>query len=98
VRATIFPDFCTVPLPVYVVAPQRNEYCPDIESNCIVGPPPSFWMQRLNVDTVNEQLVLLFDVSVAVHVTVVDPEGKQVPDGGTQTTLAPQLSLAAGVG
>ena len=38
---------------------------------------------------------MLLDASVAVHVTVVVPTGKQDPDGGLQTTVTPgQLSLA----
>jgi hypothetical protein len=40
----------------------------------------------------------LFEVSVAVQVTVVTPRGNCEPDGGTHTTLAPeQLSDAVGV-
>jgi len=51
-------------------------------------------------DTVilNVQLPVLFDVSVAVQVTVVIPTGKQVPDTGTQLTdCTAQLSLPDGV-
>jgi hypothetical protein len=48
--------------------------------------------------TVNVQDAVLFDASVAVQVTVVVPVGKQVPDAGSQETVAPgQLSLAIGV-
>ena len=49
--------------------------------------------------TVNEQTVLLFAPSVAVHVTVVVPSGKHVPEAGAHTVVTPeQLSVAAGVG
>ena len=39
------------------------------------------------------------ELSVAVQVTVVIPNGKQVPDGGMQTTVGAgvQLSVADGV-
>jgi hypothetical protein len=48
--------------------------------------------------TVNVQLFVLALVSVAVHVTVVVPIAKHVPDAGEQLTVAPgQLSLAVGV-
>ena len=40
---------------------------------------------------------MLPDASVAVQVTVVVPRGKQVPDGGLHTTVAPgQLSPITG--
>jgi hypothetical protein len=52
-------------------------------------------MPTSNTFTLNEQLVLLLLVSVAVQVTVVVPMGKIEPDGGTQTALTPgQLSVA----
>jgi hypothetical protein len=45
--------------------------------------------------TVNVQLVLLADVSVAVQVTVVVPLAKVEPEAGVQLTVTPgQLSLA----
>jgi len=47
----------------------------------------------------NEQVAVLPAVSVAVHVTVVDPTGKHEPAGGLQTTTTPgQLSDAVGGG
>ena len=48
--------------------------------------------------TVNMQLAVLADVSIAEHVTVVVPFGKAAPDGGLQVTaLTPgQLSVAVG--
>jgi hypothetical protein len=49
--------------------------------------------------TVKEQLAVLPDVSVAVHVTVVVPFEKVEPEGGLQTTVTPgQLSVAVGSG
>lgn len=48
--------------------------------------------------TVNEQLAVLFAVSVAVQVTVVVPFGKAPPDAGEQMTdTLPQLSGPVGV-
>ena len=49
--------------------------------------------------TVNEQVAVLPDPSVAVQVTVVVPAGKLEPEGGTQATVTPgQLSLTVGAG
>ena len=51
------------------------------------------------VVTVNEQLAVLPEPSVAVQVTVVVPVGKQEPEGGLQITVMPgQLSEAVGEG
>ena len=48
--------------------------------------------------TVNEHVPVFADASVAVHVTVVTPTGKDDPDNGAHTTVAPgQLSEAVGV-
>ena len=48
--------------------------------------------------TVKLQLAGFFDASIAVHVTVVVPIGKHVPEAGEQFTDEPgQLSLAVGV-
>ena len=50
--------------------------------------------------TINVQLTLLPDESVAVQVTGVLPNGKALPDGGLQTTVGAvgsQLSVAVGV-
>jgi hypothetical protein len=53
--------------------------------------------QSLTV-TVNMQVEALPAASVAVQVTVVVPTGKNVPDGGEQTTVTPgQLSVAVAV-
>ena len=48
--------------------------------------------------TVNEQLAVLLEVSVAAQVTVVVPTGKLEPEAGLQVTVCPgQLSLLLGV-
>ena len=48
---------------------------------------------------VKEQLVELFDVSIAVQVTVVAPNGKKEPEGGIQENVTSgQLSLTVGEG
>jgi hypothetical protein len=48
--------------------------------------------------TWNVHWAVLPDESVAVHVTVVEPTLKQVPDGGVQLAVAPgQLSVGVGV-
>ena len=47
--------------------------------------------------TVKAHCTVLFEASVAVQVTVVVPTLKQLPDAGTQATVAPeQLSLTVG--
>jgi hypothetical protein len=47
------------------------------------------------------QLMAVLEVlpagSVATHTTVVTPSGKHEPEGGVQTTVALQLSVAAGL-
>ena len=50
--------------------------------------------------TVNEQGALVLPAaSVAVHVTVVVPTGKKLPDAGEHTAVTPgQLSLIVGAG
>jgi len=50
----------------------------------------------LNTVTVKLQRAVFPAGSVAVQVTVVKPTAKQLPDAGVQTTLAEQLSDAAG--
>ena len=58
----------------------------------IAGGWPSFTV------TVNEQLEVFPDVSVATLVTVVTPFGNELPDGGFDTTVTPgQLSEAVTV-
>ena len=47
--------------------------------------------------TVNEHELVLFDASVAVHVTVVVPIANCVPEAGTHVTVVPgQLSEVVG--
>ena len=53
----------------------------------------------MNTVTWKLHIDVLLDVSVAVHVTVVVPTGKQDPEAGLHTTVATaQLSLAVGAG
>ena len=49
--------------------------------------------------TVNVSLASLLLESVAVHVTVVSPNGNKCPDGGLQLTVTdwPELSVAVGL-
>jgi hypothetical protein len=66
-----------------------NTTSPGLESSC---------RQKLNTFTPNVHVVMLFDASVAVHVTVVVPTGNCDPAGGLHTTVGvPQLSVATGV-
>jgi len=64
--------------------------------------PAGHWMVGGSVSftlTVNEQLAVSPDVSVAVQLTVVAPTTKVEPLGGEQTTPAtPQLSDTLGEG
>jgi hypothetical protein len=49
--------------------------------------------------TVNVQVAVFPDESVAVHVTGVAPFGNVEPDGGVQLVVTPgQLSVAVGAG
>ena len=54
-------------------------------------------MGALLIVTVNVQLAVLPDASVAVAVTVVVPTGNTEPEAGVETTVTPeQLSVAVG--
>lgn len=56
-----------------------------------------FWVS-LTVTVKLQGSDILFDASVAVHVTVVIPTGKLDPDAGLQFTVAPgQLSIGVAV-
>lgn len=44
--------------------------------------------------TLNEQVEVFPDGSVAKEFTVVDPTGKTLPEGGVEITVAEQLSEA----
>lgn len=88
----------TVPVPVNVVPPQQNLYSPVIElnNNTFAGLPSSC-RHTSNTVTLKLQLAVLPAVSVAVHITVVDPVGMHAPLGGTHTTCTPgQSSIAVG--
>ena len=57
------------------------------------------WVSRWTV-TVNVQVLRLVQSSVAVQTTTVVPDGKRLPDGGTQetATFVSALSVAVGTG
>ena len=64
-------------------------------STVLLQPAESSWNLPLKTETVKLQVAVLPEASVAVQVTVVTPMGKQLPEGGLQTTTTPgQLSLA----
>ena len=64
-------------------------------STVLLQPAESSWNLPLKTETVKLQVAVLPEASVAVQVTVVVPTGKQLPEGGLQTTTTPgQLSLA----
>ena len=88
-----------VAVPVYVVPPQQNLYSPVIEFNNKTVPGLlSSCRHTSNTETEKLQLAVLPAVSVAVHITVVDPVGMHDPLGGTHTTCTPgQSSIAVGV-
>ena len=94
------PCLITLPVPVNVVPPQQNLYCPvcEFHRRTVVGFESSCKITS-NVLIEKEQVAVLPDMSVAVHVTVVVPTLTQVPDGGTHTTVTiGQLSDAVGSG
>ena len=65
----------------------------------IAPPPPSLVIATSNVVTMKLQLAVLPLVSVATHVTVVNPAGKLDPLGGVQTVvITAQLSDEVGAG
>ena len=64
----------------------------------LIGHAPIFGFSVSLTVTVNVQLWVLADVSVAVQVTVIVPCGNVDPDAGEQATVTPgQLSLPVGV-
>ena len=77
---------------------QQNIYSPLVELiNRTEFELPSSCRQRSKAVTLKVQLAVLLDPSVAVQVTVVVPSGKQLPDGGVQTTVGiGQLSVTTG--
>jgi len=100
VTVTRFPLVVTVPTPLYAVPPQQNRYSPVVvfTSTTLVGLLSSC-THRSNVVTANEHVAVFPEVSVAVHVTVLVPIGKQLPEAGEHTTVAPgQLSVTTGAG
>jgi hypothetical protein len=94
------PIFVTVPVPVTVSDPQQKMYSPvnELNSNTRFGLVASC-KQTSKTVTVNEQVAVLPDASVAVQVTVVVPAGKIDPEGGVHEVVTPgQLSEAVGGG
>src|SRR6185295_18502831 len=66
-----------------------------LNSTVLLQPSVSSCNLPLKTETVKLQVAVLPEASVAVQVTVVTPTGKQLPEGGLQTTTTPgQLSLA----
>src|SRR6185295_15494119 len=66
-----------------------------LNSTVLLQPSVSSCNLPLKTETVKLQVAVLPEASVAVQVTVVTPTGKQLPEGGLQTTVTPgQLSLA----
>ena len=66
-----------------------------LNNTVLAQPPESSCNLPLNTVTVKLQVAVLPEASVAVQVTVVTPVGKQLPEGGVQTTVTPgQLSEA----
>jgi len=99
VSVIVQPLTTTVPVPVNVVPAQQNLYSPVIELNNNTVPGLlSSCRHTSNTETEKLQLAVLPAVSVAVHITVVDPVGMHDPLGGTHTTCTPgQSSIAVGV-
>jgi hypothetical protein len=91
------PLVVSVPLPLAMGTPPQQKKkspvwaltsttFPGLESSC---------RQKLKAFTLNVQVAILPEASVAVQVTVVVPTGKVEPDGGLQTAVTPgQLSVA----
>ena len=66
-----------------------------LNNTVLLQPSESSCNLPLKTEMVKEQVAVLPEASVAVQVTVVTPTGKQVPEGGLQTTVTPgQLSDA----
>jgi hypothetical protein len=96
VNVKTHPCLATTPMPVYGVPPQQNRYSPvtELKISLLAGFVSSC---RHTSKVVTEKLhdAVLPDASVAVQVTVVEPNGKHVPEGGEQATVTPgQLSEA----
>ena len=98
VTVTRLPLVMTPPVPVYTVPPQQNRYWPvAVLTSTTVAGLLSSCRQRSKVVTAKLQVAVLPEVSVAVQVTVVVPIGKQLPEAGEHTTVAPgQLSVTTG--
>jgi len=65
-----------------------------LNNTTLLQPSESSCSRPLKTITVKAQLAVLPEGSVAVQLTVVNPTAKQLPDAGTQTIVAEQLSVA----
>jgi hypothetical protein len=87
-----------VPLNLTAVVPVR--FVPVITTVLPTAPPPGLKdaiVPSGRTVTVNEHVLVLAEVSVAVAVTVVVPTGKKLPDAGDEMTVTPgKLSVAVG--
>lgn len=90
----MLPCLATFPIPVKTVPPQQNLYAPVVVLNRTDAPQPADSSCALALKTVTEKLQF---AGPDVHVTVVVPAGKAVPDAGVQT-IAPQVPLVVGAG
>jgi hypothetical protein len=99
VTVTRFPLIVTTPMPVYTVPAQQNRYSPVVVfTSTTVAALLSSCRHRSKVVTAKLHVAVLPEVSVAVQVTVVVPVGKQLPEAGEHTTVAPgQLSVTTGI-
>jgi hypothetical protein len=90
----------TVPIPLETTPPQQNRYSPVATLiNTTIPGLLSSCTHRSNAVTAKLHEPVLPEASVAVHVTVVVPIGKQLPDAGEQAKVAPgQLSATTGAG
>jgi len=88
----------TVPVPLETAPPQQKRYSPVVTlMRTTIAGLLSSCTHRSNAVTVKLHDALFPEASVATHVTVVDPIGKQLPDAGEHATVAPgQLSAIAG--
>src|SRR4029453_18098611 len=73
-----FPLIVTLPMPLYTVPPQQNRYWPVVVLTSTTVPGTlSSCTHRSNVVTPKLHVAVFPEASVAVHVTVVVPIGKQ---------------------
>ena len=90
----------TVPVPLETTPPQQNRYSPVVTLiNTTIAGLLSSCTHRSNAVTAKLHEAVFPEASAAVHVTVVVPIGKQVPEAGEHARVAPeQLSATTGAG